>query len=256
MHVDRWYCDKCRNSTTVAPDIHELVEHAIKTEYFRCPACEHVDVIALSFMTHLFSHQYRTDDLERCWEVDLPGIMRFYKCKYQPTCTFQAGSSAKLLEHHAAVHNQRPFGWLPTRCARAMSPIRAFPPNLFKIAEDSGARLIGKLYGETSAVLYFTVPIPIGTYAVRSQVGDRLGLARVRHHPSNPAYSTVSDAGSDERELPRAKADLFDTKRKPWTVPFSISFEAYLADDTAYLLATPAPDTRHYLVKIVAHATR
>ena len=105
-----------------------------------------------------------------------------------------------------------------------MSPIHAFPLNLFKIAEETGARLIGKLYGETSAVVYFTVPIPLGTYAVRSQVGDRLGFARVRHHPSNPAYSTVTNAGIDEREMPRCKADIYDTKRRPWTVPFSISF--------------------------------
>ena len=137
-----------------------------------------------------------------------------------------------------------------------MSPIRAFPPNLFKIAEETGARLIGKLYGETSAVVYFTVPILLGTYAVRSQVGDRLGFARVRHHASNPAYSTVTDAGSDEREKPRCMADLYDTKRRPWTVPFSIPFEAQLADDTAYLLANPAPDTRHFLIKVVAHAVR
>ena len=83
VHVDRWHCDKCRASTTVAPEIHELIEHTIKTEYFRCPGCKHVDVVAMSFMVHLHSHQYRTDSLERCWEVDMPGIQRFYKCVYQ-----------------------------------------------------------------------------------------------------------------------------------------------------------------------------
>ena len=106
VHVNRWECDKCRSTTTVAADIHKLVEHTFKTEYFRCPGSEHVDVIAMHFMIHLHSHQYRTDNLERCWEVDLPGVTRFYKCKYQPTCTFQAGNSAKLLDHHAAVHIQ------------------------------------------------------------------------------------------------------------------------------------------------------
>ena len=105
-------------------------------------------------------------------------------------------------------------------------------------------------------MVYFTLPIRVGTFTVRSQVGDRLGFARVRHHASNPAYSTVTNAGSDERQLQRSRADLYDTKRRPWTVPFTILFEAQLHDDTAYLLADPAPDTRHFLMKVVGHATR
>ena len=54
------------------------------------------------------------------------------------------------------------------------------------IAQQHKAKMIGKLYGETTAVVYFSKPVPLGTYAIRSQIGDRFGLARVRRHPSNP----------------------------------------------------------------------
>ena len=101
----------------------------------------------------------------------------------------------------------------------------------------------------------FQKPVPLGTYSVRSQIGDRLGFARVRRHPSNPSYSTMEDAGSDEKELPRSKVELCDTTRKPWTTPFTISFTARLEDDKSYLLVEPSPGLRHFLMKVVGHAS-
>ena len=255
VHVNRWMCTRCKDSTTLSPDLHELLVHTEKTSYFRCPGCEHVDVVALPFLTHLMTHEYHTESLERCWEVDMPPVMRFHSCRYKPTCMFQTGTLARLVDHYVTVHGQRPAGAHPSRFPAPLYPIVSFPPSLSMIAQDHKAKMIGKLYGETTAVVYFTKPVPLGTFSVRNQIGDRLGFARVRRHPSNPSYNTIEDAGSDEKELPRSKVELSDATRKPWTTPFTISFAARLEDDKSYLLVEPSPGLRHFLMKVVGHAS-
>ena len=255
VHVDRWLCRQCKQATTISPEQHQLIAHTVKTEYFRCPGCEHVDVVAMSFLTHLMTHEYRTERLDNCWEVDLPPVTRFHACRYQPTCLFQTGTLEKLVNHYVTVHAQRPAGAHPSRFPPPLCPIVTFPPSLSLIAQEHGAKMIGKLYGESTAVVYFTKPVSLGSFSVRNQIGDRLGFAVVRRHPSNPNYKTTADAGSDEKELPRSKVELCDTTRKPWTTPFTISFAARLEDDKSYLLVEPMPGLCHFLMKVVGHSS-
>ena len=252
VHGNRYTCAECDESTTLVPELHKLIRHKTKTAYYRCPGCEHVDVVSQSFAAHINTHAYQTESLERCWEVNLPSVTKFYECSFWP-CMFQTGTVVHLEDHLASVHNQRPSGYHPNRCAAPLRPISSFPPGLASIAQDQGACLIGKLYGESTAVIVMKTLVPLGTYAVRSQIGDRLGFARLRRHPGNPAYDTVHDAGSDEKELPRSKADLFNTTKKPWTVPCSISFTTRLEDGKTYLLAEPFPTSKHYIIKVLPH---
>ena len=128
-----------------------------------------------SFFMHLKTHEFRTEGIKKCLEVDLPPVTKFHVCRFKPTCTFQIVTPEKLIDHYAKVHNQRPWDFHSSRCLPPLRPIVPFPQSLFSIAQDLGACMIRKLYGKTTAVVVLTTLIPF----VVSRCETRLAIDSV-----------------------------------------------------------------------------
>ena len=246
---DPWRCEVCDDEAIHHRDDHAHAAHRWKYAFLQCPACDYQDFVVDLYRRHV---QEVHPELSGNWEANITTTTPYTAIRHcpSPRCAYRFVTLPALDRHALLSHGLTPSG---AAIDLDREQYATLPPSLVEVQFKFDACHVGyAVSARRQVIVAMTRPVHRGVFIVRRGLHNVGTLVTARHDSARDDQQPA-DALHHELPWPRYRAELLNTRTRPWSVTVVMYTKVDLTAGEYLLRNDIAPE--HQLKMMVVDAS-